>query len=513
MNKLTPIAAGLLIEFSAPAFADQAQDIKELQQQVRELKKESADNKDLQQQLRELKKESADNKDLQQQVRELQKDTGGNNLKFNVDYRVTMDSLEYKMADGKKHKNSNLFSNRLELGFGYQPKENLVFSGLLSYNKVFGQNEVNHGMNQGMGQFDWIVNENPNDNVVRIKEVNVLYLGDNFLGSDLDWTGSIGRRPSTNGFLANNREGYDKHKSPLGHSINVEFDGFSLGVHLEDLTGVSGMAAKICAGRGVSESSWGRFSSGGTDYATQDGGLENVDMAGLIFTPYNDGQYDIKAQYYYATNMLDFAYNPMDPTKPPGPTNPMVPDKNGKMAQVGDLQNFTLSMQVNGVGEFINDFLDDTVLFASASISQSLPDNDMAGNNKGMFGSQDKETGYSFWVGATFPGFMEEDRFGLEYNHGSEYWRSFTYGEDTLIGSKLATRGNAYEVYYNIPITGKEFFVQFRYTFIDYSHSGSNNFFGNSGMPMTMDKANAAGMGGLVADTAQDFRIMLRYKY
>ncbi|HEY5716294.1 MAG TPA: DUF3373 family protein, partial [Psychromonas sp.] len=168
-----------------------------------------------------------------------------------------------------------------------------------------------------------------------------------------------------------------------------------------------------------------------------------------------------------------------------------------------------LSMQVNGVGEFINDFLDDTVLFASASASQTLPDDGMA-----MLGSLDKESGYSYWVGATFPAFFEGDRFGLEYNHGSKYWRSFTYGEDTLIGSKLAARGDAYEAYYNIPIIGESLYFQLRYTYIKYDYTGSNGFFGSaSGTPTAMSEVSASGHGGMYVESAQDIRAMIRYNY
>lgn len=34
----------------------------------------------------------------------------------------------------------------------------------------------------------------------------------------------------------------------------------------------------------------------------------------------------------------------------------------------------------------------------------------------------------------------KDGKIGLEYNKGSKYWRSMTYGEDTMVGSKLAAR-------------------------------------------------------------------------
>jgi hypothetical protein len=101
----------------------------------------------------------------------------------------------------------------------------------------------------------------------------------------------------------------------------------------------------------------------------------------------------------------------------------------------------------------------------------------------------------------------------LEFNHGSNYWRPITYGEDTLIGSKIAARGDAYEVYFTEPLVKDILTFQLRYTYIDYDYSGSNGFFGSmTGTPMSMDQA--IGMVRFyVVDKAQDIRAYIRYKF
>jgi hypothetical protein len=56
--------------------------------------------------------------------------------------------------------------------------------------------------------------------------------------------------------------------------------------------------------------------------------------------------------------------------------------------------------------------------------------------------------------------------------------------------------------------------MQVRYTYIDYAFSGSNGFFGDTtGEPLSMEQAIAKGYGSSVADTAQDIRFYLRYRY
>lgn len=67
---------------------------------------------------------------------------------------------------------------------GYQQFHNLVFRGLLSYNKAFGQIELN--TNGEISQFDYVANVYANDIMLRVKEVNILYLGKDFLVSGLD---------------------------------------------------------------------------------------------------------------------------------------------------------------------------------------------------------------------------------------------------------------------------------------------------------------------------------------
>ena len=128
-----------------------------------------------------------------------------------------------------------------------------------------------------------------------------------------------------------------------------------------------------------------------------------------------------------------------------------------------------------------------------------------------MLGSNDSKIGSSIYTGVQVPGVMKGQRLGLEYNHGSKYWRSFTYGEDTLAGSKLAARGDAYEIYYILPVVGKNLTAQISYMYLDYKYSGSDMFFGSTGTPMNKEQAAAA--GATFIESASDIRLSLRYRY
>jgi hypothetical protein len=174
---------------------------------------------------------------------------------------------------------------------------------------------------------------------------------------------------------------------------------------------------------------------------------------------------------------------------------------------VGNLYLASATFMVSGIGSMINDFLDDTKVFASVAMSKTEPN-----RGKVMLGSPDKESGYSYYIGTQFPALITDgSKIGFEYNHGSKYWRSMTYGEDTLVGSKLATRGDAYEVYFNQPILGDVLSMQIRYTYLDYKYTGSNAFFGAEGAPYSMKEASAMGMDPV--ESAQDIRVFFRYTY
>jgi len=424
--------------------------------------------------------------------------SAGDNLKWNVDFRTQIDALEYKLGNGKKVKNTSLLTNRLQLGMKYAADENSIFYGTLAYNKVFGDNRAditNAGGTGNYSQFDWVTNESAsNDNSLKVKEAYWLYRNDSFFGNnDIAWTASVGRRPSTDGLGINLRVNQQR-KSALSHTVNVEFDGASARFDLDKLTGIEGMWLKFCAGRGLTNAKL-RFSSDGLDYVEDIDTTENVDMAGLIFVPYDNGQYSVHMNYAQAWNLIGNKNRD---------ANPFAADENGKFYEFGDMEFFTAMFKADGIADGVSDFLDETIFFASYAMSKTKPN-----DNEMMLGSADSQTGHSYWIGLNMPdGFSDDGRFGIEWNKGSKYWRSMTYGEDSAIGSKIAARGTAWEVYYNKPLT-KALSTSFRFTKIDYDYTGSNGFFGDYGTPMDFSNPYTAN----AVEEAQNITAYMRYKF
>ncbi|MBA1421482.1 MAG: DUF3373 family protein [Epsilonproteobacteria bacterium] len=479
----------------------------------------------------------------------------GDNIKWGVDLRTSIDNINYDLANGQSAGKSDLMSLRLWLNMAYAPDSHNVFKGQLSMNKAFGADfrdpfntpGGNRALSLG-GMFDWTGNEALTDNSLKVRQAYWLYLGDEAFGADIPWTFSLGRRPSTGGFLANLRED-DGAQSPLGHLINVEFDGLSSKLDLSNITGVPGMSIKLCMGKG-SQNAVPLFASA-TQYATESNQITDVDLAGFIFEPYNDGQFIVKATVYRGFDVP--GQNAIPTIGGANPMNPSLSLAPSAFVTTGDMDGAGISVLVDGLTD--EGYLADAKVFGSFAWTKSRPNS----TGGGMLGSTESQTGTSYWFGTQLP-VDEKGVIGLEYNHGSEYWRPFTYSEDTMIGSKLATRGDAFEAYFTYQLTDA-LSAQVRYTKIDYDYTGSQGFFGNfsgasnkisdikdgaqafaqlggtldangannlgvvtgnliaSGMAPAQAQQTAGALAGAalfapnVVEAAQDFRFYLRYRF
>ncbi len=459
---------------------------------------------DLEAQLAKLKKKvTKQNK----KINEVKAHDAGDNIKWGADVRTSIDHINYDMADGTETGKNDLMALRLWLNMAYAPDANNVFKGQLSMNKAFGAKFQEPAL---FNYFDWTNNESLGDNALKVRQAYWLYLGEKAFGLDMPWTFSLGRRPSTGGFLANLRED-DPAQSPLGHVINVEFDGLSSKLDLSKITGIQGMSIKLCMGQGSTDS---QPLVGTPTPNARTGGIDDIKLGGFIFEPYNDGQFITKATWYRGYDVPDANFAADGQTLE-------------GFTQVGDQSGGAFSVMVDGLTE--DGILSETKVFGSIAYSKTHPKGtgaigpDMMGGTMeypGMLGSIESKTGTSYWVGAQAP--VLGGKLGVEFNHGSKYWRPFTYAEDTMAGSKIATRGDAWEVYYTYQIT-EALSAQARFTQMDYDYSGSNGFFGSTtGAPMKIDDIKmGAAMGdpqaqmlsAMSVEKATDARFYIRYRY
>ncbi len=421
--------------------------------------KTKSTNKDLSKEVEKLNKKI---KKLNSKLNKVKAHDAFDNIKFSTDFRTSIDNINYKYNDysyggtdwsGTEASNDALITSRLILGMKSSPVDALSFQGELAAYYIWGA----HLFASDDPSFkSWAGSSRASDTLLRVRKAYFVYSDD-----DLPYSFSIGRRPSGDGFLINHRENEKEPGSPLAHITNMEVDAAMIKLNSDKL--LEGSFLKLIYGRAHAGGMETLYDAKGyKPYAQEDGDInENVDFFVALASLYNDGQYNLMGQHAVIFDTKGARTGmPIGAPLPGGGKN--------KSLDAGTAQLTALSLQVDGIGDEINDFLDDTIAFASIARSAYNPD-----NGKELLGSTSERRGYSYWVGVKIPDMItDEGKFGFEYNHGTQYWTPMTWAEDTAIGSKLAVRGDAYEAYWNFNLMGeKNLPAQIRYTHIQHDYT------------------------------------------
>jgi len=458
MKKITSLAAIAILSSSLLANADVQTQIDELTKEISKLKKAQ--------------------KSTKKSLSKVKKATGGDNVKFNIDFRNTVDVLEYKNNEtGEIKRNSSLLTSRLYLNMAATPMDGLIFKGKLAIYNTWGSEPVAHSA----GFKDWAGSSKATDTIMRVKEAYFVYSTD--IGAQ-PISVSVGRRLASNGFLANYRENEKESGSPLAHITNMEVNAMMAKLSWDRY--VEGAYSKFIYGRahsGEMEGVFGNTPSERTPFAQETAvDNENVDFFIFLGDAYNNAQYQVMYEWAHIFN-----------------TKGVRLHDNKTKAASGTADLLALSFKIDGIGDEINDFLDDTTAFASVAISYYD-----AKNGYSLVGSTDGgiSKGYSYWLGAVFPDMITDSgKFGLEYNHGSQNWTPMTWAEDTAMGSKIAVRGDAYEAYWNFNLFGVKYLPsQVRYTYAQHDYTPNINCSGWV-KPVAVDI------------TASDLRVSVSYRY
>ncbi|MCA1766210.1 MAG: DUF3373 domain-containing protein [Desulfobulbaceae bacterium] len=395
--------------------------------------------------------------------------------------------MGYNPDSATSYENDTIYTNRLRLNMRAQAMENLEFKARLAMYKVWGMqnNAVDYTYNNGQGggaymlsslAFDGSSARQPEDNILRVDRA---FMNWNNIGGAPVWF-SIGRRPVTSGPPAHIRMGLDKKMATPVAYMDYPFDGLSLGYAYWNLFGIEDMPGRIrlCYGRG--------FEGGPTE---DGGGINDVDFGGISWDVFKKGDRFLNFQSFGAFNMfnvpdnvnfvnpLEFAtweddntqYNPLDPSQ----------DLMLNRTNLGDI--FHTSAVYMSKFQNLNYFL--TVGW---SRTKARGMDELGTSLLGSWWEEPEDRdGYSTLVGVRYDMDDLGLKLGAEYNWGSEYWISFTPGHDDLYASKLATRGNVFELYavYDIPAGDKiskfsDAFFRLGYQHYEYDYTGSGFWLG-----------------------------------
>ena len=424
--------------------------------------------------------------------------------------------------------NDVVYTTRLRLGMKADIASNMNFAGRLLMYKNWGDSVGSKvfdswnaftmdGTDGGSTSGDWL-------------RVERAFFNWKDIGGS-DFYLSIGRRPSTYGPPSNFRVNELRGGTPSGHLVDFNFDGFTLGYHLNKLTGIEGQSLRFCYGQGF-ESELGNGTMFNDDISAN---LKDTQLGGFNIDLYNDGQTFVQATLFRAQDVVDgfkgvFAF----PTQYAALFAPTMYADMQKFPNMNFNVRYTPSTVIGDINlaqlGFTREEDNGFVWFGSVAWTQMVPN-----GKAGMFGgmvtdaiyeaqfneagqldptsadaeiimqpkyaeNDDTQNGYGVYVGIRIPAPM--GKFGLEYNYGSEYWTPFTQNQDDLLGSKLAVRGHVGEAYYIFDINPHAF-IKIGGLYYDYEYTGSGS---PVGKPIKIDDIKSGDAVSLmpVVDTAWD---------
>jgi hypothetical protein len=384
-------------------------------------------------------------------------------FKFYGDFRARYDYYNADTVFGRTLKNDSLFTNRFRLNMRVKATENVEFKGRLAMYKAWGmQSAFTDDSGNMWPVFDGNVTRTPvGDSALYVDRA---YVNWNNIGGAPVWF-SIGRRPTTDGPPSQVRMGTDERLATPVAFFNYAFDGLTLGYGYnwgnEDFG--SGKV-RFCFGRG--------FEDGLLD----DNDINDSDFAGFNWDIAHKGTRLINLQSFMVFNAFNY----------PNFQDPIINANFGDMSGAGDRKNLGNIIHNDIVYQ---DQISNFRYFFSGGWSQSNPnDNGMFNDVPAMMMGQtgpntDNQNGYAFYAGLRYDFDDLGLKLGAEYNYGSEYWIGFTPAADDVYMSKLATRGNVFELYtiYDIPAgeAMSEYgraFIRLGYQHYDYQYSGSGDW-------------------------------------
>lgn len=382
----------------------------------------------------------------------------GAELRTRVDFYQVDNHASFGGAGSTEH-NDNHWTNRFRLNMDAEIQKNLLFTGRLTAYKNFANND-NYNLLRDPNQ-----SHIPGDSGIKLDRAYVDWIPE---GMPIPLALTFGRHPSSEGPPSELKENRLRQSTYPSLLFDGEADGVVATIGLERYLGWKNSGIRFA---------WGKA------YQDTNTNVSYMDNAG--------GMYD-------DTNV----YAAFFETEIPGIRNSLmvlsalqVTDLVGEPAYLGDTGgNAKVSlgdMTLYGIHAQANNLMDSGLdIFLSLGLNETDPNGNtmtVAGSYAGSYGllNNDGNTDHSGW--AVHTGFRytipykawNNPKFGFEYNHGSDYWFSFTWGSAELY-NKLAARGDAYDVYYIQPFNDN-LYARVGYTHIDYNYNMSGLHLGDFG--------------------------------
>jgi hypothetical protein len=377
-------------------------------------------------------------------------------VKLYGDFRARLDWYNGERIFGSDLKNDTILTNRFRLNMRIKATENVEFKGRLAMYKTWGnQSAFTDDSNAMFPIFDGNVSRTPIGSSALY--VDRAFVNWNNIGGLPVWF-SIGRRPTTDGPPAQIRLNSDERLATPMAFMDWAFDGLSAGYAWNWGEVMGSSRLRFCYGRGFEAGLQEDFNS-----------IKDMDFAGFSWDIMKKGDRFAYIQSFMAYNVFNY----------PNFQDPFINATFGDASGMGDRTNLGDIWHNSAV---YMDKIAGLNYFVSGGWSQTQPDSGGMFNDPfSPFGpNTDNEDGYSLYLGVRYDLEQAGLKFGAEYNYGSKYWLSMAPGHDEIYQSKLATRGQVFELYtiWDLP-TGEAIskyaktFIRLGYQHYEYDYFGS----------------------------------------
>lgn len=464
------------VGLSTPLLADATQDINRLEDRIFELEKKLDQQKV--EKVSDKEAQESFNYELEDRIDEVETATLVNKVNFGLELRTRLDNFSTEAASGKDYDRSSVWSNRFRLNMDSQITRYMKFSGRLSMYK----NWADLG-DYPLSGLDFAQGRRPGDSSIYVERA---YIDWKVYDGLVPTTLTIGRQPSTDGPSYQFKEDTSRKATYSAIAFDGATDGIFATFDLQKVSGIDDMVVRLAYGKGFQANT-------GTNYVGDSDAVDDTDLYGIFF----DSGLGIDGSLLQigAVRGANLVAN-------------TTTSETANNANLGDVDLVTV------MAEFTDLYDSGFDVFGHIAMSRSNPSGetgtDINGNEVGLLsdtGDTDRKTGYAYWFGGryTLPlAVMKDPKVGLEYNHGTKYWYSFTQGSNDIT-NKLATRGDSIELYYIQPIN-RYAHLRLGAQFIDYDHTGSGYY---TGKPYPIGDAEA----GEALSKLQNYYLLFNVSY
>lgn len=390
-------------------------------------------------------------------------------LNFSLGFQTKVESFDGELGNKREYEQNNIYSSKVKININSDITENLKFDGRLSMYKYWA-----NSISTNFKTIDSMQGRRPSDSSIFVERAYI----DWRVFDSLPLYLTIGRQPSSDGPSHQFKDNTVRKATYSALAFDGAADGVVATLNLTNFTGVANSAIRFAYGKGFQDSN--EYGFVGDAYNS----LNDTNFFG-VFVDTSIPSIENSLIQIYGVSAQDIIANNQE-------SNDMLNQNIGDFDIYGAVIEFT-----NLLNSGVDIFLQGAISKANPNGKVYLSDMNQDGTPESyglltsIEGDIDSKDGNAIWTGFryTIPMWVEP-KIGFEFNRGSKNWFSFTQGSNDLT-NKLATRGEAIEIYYIHPIN-RYANLRVGATKIDYDYSGSgwqigtpmkvanNQFTGNS---------------------------------